>query len=102
MDGMQHVNDFESFANYEHSLEGINFDIQCLKQETVVLRYSTVRELTHELKGLGAHNITAHRPTKLTGKAKLRQFISAYESKRVAEGYLPASYQVLWGVLVKK
>ncbi|KZY38146.1 MULTISPECIES: malonyl-ACP O-methyltransferase BioC [unclassified Oleiphilus] len=101
VDELQHVNEFGSFQEHKRALDNIAFDVRTFSQEAKVLRYSSVRELTRELKMLGAHNITAHRPTGMTGKAKLRDFVSAYEAKRVEGGYLPATYQVLWGVLVK-
>jgi malonyl-CoA O-methyltransferase len=100
-DDRQHVNNFEPTEDVRSSLNGISFEIECFEQEEVVLKYDSVRELTRELKLLGAHNMTADRPTRLTGKAALREFVAAYEKMRVPEGYLPATYQVLWGVLVK-
>ena len=55
-----------------------------------------------ELKELGAHNLNAERSTGLMGRHKLGCVISAYEKYRVDKSYLPASYEVLWGVLIKK
>ena len=59
------------------------------------------KDLTQELKTLGAHNMTSHRPSKVTGKSRIRKFLSAYEGFRQNDGLLPASYQVLWGVVGK-
>lgn len=102
VDQKQHVNSFESMTDIRSALKDIKLEIECLEQEAVVLKYESVRDLTRELKLLGAHNMTADRPTRLTSKSALRAFIAAYEEMRVVEGYLPATYQVLWGVLIKK
>lgn len=101
VDEKQHVNEFETLADYERSASSTDFCIATLCVEAKVLRYEKVKDLTRELKLLGAHNITSQRPSNLTGKNRLKAFIEAYENCRMAEGYLPATYQVLWGVLVK-
>lgn len=54
-----------------------------------------------ELKSLGAHNLNDERSTALMGKKKLSGVILAYEQFRLEDNYLPASYEVLWGVLNK-
>jgi malonyl-CoA O-methyltransferase len=101
VDSAQHVNEFAFIDDYKQALSGLGYSVTTLNVEEKVLRYNKVNELTRELRTLGAHNITAHRPTNMTGKQKLKQFVSAYESFRQSDGMLPATYQVLWGVLQK-
>lgn len=70
-------------------------------EQTIVLEYDQLSQLTRELKALGAHNVNSGRQTGLTGKQRIRQLIAAYEPYRNAAGKLPASYQVWYGVLHK-
>ena len=63
-------------------------------EENVVLEYAELRELTRELKALGAHNVNSGRPTGLTGRERVRGFQQAYEQQRNSAGKLPATYQV--------
>jgi malonyl-CoA O-methyltransferase len=58
--------------------------------------YPNVKTLMHELKAIGAHNVTAQRPRSLTGKGKLSQLIENYEQYRTVDG-LPATYEVIYG-----
>ncbi|MNJ78248.1 Malonyl-[acyl-carrier protein] O-methyltransferase [compost metagenome] len=65
-----------------------------------MLHYPDVRSLTHELKALGAHNLNPGRPSGLTGRARMQGLLQAYEAFRQPAG-LPATYQVVYGVLRK-
>ena len=66
-----------------------------------MLHFADLRQLTHELKALGAHNLNPGRPGGLTGRARIRALVSAYERYRQAAG-LPATYQVVYGLLRKE
>lgn len=70
-------------------------------EQTVVLEYEQLGQLTRELKALGAHNVNSGRQAGLTGKQRIRQLIAAYEQYRNEAGKLPASYQVWYGLLQK-
>jgi len=100
-DDKQHVNDFFRKDDYQEAIKLSGFEASLLSQECKVLKYQKLTELMRELKALGAHNLNAHRSTTLMGRHKLSGIISAYEKFRVDESYLPASYEVLWGVLNK-
>ncbi len=50
----------------------------------------------HDLKVLGAHNVTSNRHKGLTGKGRLQAMQQAYEQFR-RDGLLPASYEVVYG-----
>ncbi|MOA51724.1 Malonyl-[acyl-carrier protein] O-methyltransferase [compost metagenome] len=69
-----------------------------LRSERRVLHYRDLRQLTHELKALGAHNLNPGRPGGLTGRARVLALVEAYERVRDEQG-LPASWQVVYGVL---
>jgi malonyl-CoA O-methyltransferase len=64
------------------------------------MEYDRVGELLGELKTLGAHNMNSGRHTGLTGRKTLQGMLAAYESWR-NQGKLPATYEVLFGVLEK-
>ncbi len=96
VDQFQHVNRFISFDTLQQ--QATNYLTQLnLREAPEVLLYDQLRELTTELKGIGAHNISAGRQSGLTGKARITAFKQAYEKFRGAEGKLPATYQVFYG-----
>ncbi|WEL55943.1 malonyl-ACP O-methyltransferase BioC [Pseudomonas kermanshahensis] len=100
VDGLVHVNRFRRFDDYQRLCAGSGFEQVTLQQRAHVLHYPDVRSLTHELKALGAHNINPGRPSGLTGRARMQGLLQAYEAFRQLQG-LPATYQVVYGVLRK-
>ncbi|RTE65093.1 malonyl-[acyl-carrier protein] O-methyltransferase BioC [Amphritea opalescens] len=96
VDRFQHVNRFMHLSCLQTSAEKYLREVS-LKEGKKVLLYDQLRELTTELKGIGAHNISAGRPSGLTGKARVLAFKAAYEQFRRPDGQLPATYQVFYG-----
>jgi malonyl-CoA O-methyltransferase len=96
VDKFQHVNRFISFETLEAQATEYLQQVS-LREDREVLLYDQLRELTTELKGIGAHNISAGRQSGLTGKARISAFKQAYEQFRGVEGKLPATYQVFYG-----
>ena len=68
--------------------------IAAWQQQSIVLRYTELRQLTRELKAIGASNVNRDRPSGLTGRQRLSRFASAYEAMRGDDGLLPATYEV--------
>lgn len=101
VDGFNHVNRFRSWADYQQLCADSGLRVRHLSSELRVLHYRDLRELTHELKGLGAHNLNPGRPGGLTGRARLLALRNAYEQFRSPAG-LPASWQLVYGVLQKE
>lgn len=58
------------------------------------LEYDRLNGLMHELKALGAHNVNPRRQQGLSGPARLRTLTRAYDRFRLANGRLPAGYEV--------
>jgi malonyl-CoA O-methyltransferase len=58
--------------------------------------------LMRDLKTLGAHNVNQGRRRGLTGKHALKTMIEAYEDFRDEQDLLPASYDVIYGVMRKR
>ncbi|MDH0759625.1 malonyl-ACP O-methyltransferase BioC [Pseudomonas juntendi] len=100
VDGLVHVNRFRRFEDYQRLCAASGFEQLELHRCAHVLHYPDVRSLTHELKALGAHNLNPGRPSGLTGRARMQGLLQAYEAFRQPAG-LPATYQVVYGVLRK-
>ncbi|MHC6223615.1 malonyl-ACP O-methyltransferase BioC [Pseudomonas sp. X10] len=100
VDGLVHVNRFRRFEDYQRLCADSGLQVLGLQHRPQVLYYPDVRSLTHELKALGAHNLNPGRPSGLTGRARMQGLLHAYERFRQAQG-LPATYQVVYGVLRK-
>ena len=100
-DALVHVNQFSSEQHIKASLSD-RLTMHSLHEERKVLRYRELKELTDELKGIGAHNMNAGQQSGLTGRDKVRRFKAAYEKQRMDNGMLPATYQVFYVVIEKQ
>ncbi|RRV04799.1 malonyl-[acyl-carrier protein] O-methyltransferase BioC [Pseudomonas sp. v388] len=100
VDGLVHVNRFREQDDYRRLCAASRLHLRTLEVRPHVLHYPDVRSLTHELKALGAHNLNPGRPSGLTGRQRILGLVQAYERFRVEAG-LPATYQVVYGVLEK-
>lgn len=100
VDGSVHVNRFRALARYQRLCAASALQVRGLEVVPHVLHYDAVRDLTHELKALGAHNLNPGRPGGLTGRQRIKALIDAYEAFRQPAG-LPATYQVVYGILHK-
>jgi len=96
VDNYTHVNDFTPLTSLQEALEGAGLTLVNLREEDIVLRYQQVRELTYELKTLGAHNMNRGQSSGLTGRQRVKAFREAYEDFRGEEGWLPATYEVFY------
>ncbi len=101
VDGFAHVNRFRPLATYQALCRNSGLQLVSLEMRPEVLHFPDLRQLTHELKALGAHNLNPGRPGGLTGRARIRALVEAYERFRRPEG-LPATYQVVYGILRKE
>lgn len=102
VDGYVHVNRFTPLAQMQKSAEQAGFtEAEPWLQQPYIEYFSQVKEITRELKHIGAHNVTSGRPKGLTGRKKIAAMIAGYEAQRLEDGRLPATYDVLYGVLQK-
>jgi malonyl-CoA O-methyltransferase len=95
VDNYVHVNRFQSSHNLVAVLQSAQLTLGEIKQENRTLHYDHLKELTRELKALGAHNMNSGKPEGLTGRARMLAFKTAYEQFRGAQG-LPATYDVIY------
>ena len=100
VDAHQHVNNFLPVAELATVIAAVPGLTARFENRIVKMQYGRVRELLDELKTLGAHNVNRARPAGLTSRRALQGMLQAYESWR-AEGVLPATYEVIFGVLEK-
>lgn len=95
-----HVSTFPDMAQVGDALMAAGFRDPVLDTEHFTLRYAVAADLMRELKAIGATNADARRTRGLTGKARYRRALDAYESYR-NNGSLPATYEVIcahaWG-----
>ena len=100
VDSHQHVNTFlppTDLLRAARKIPGIQVQ---LDSRNYRMEYPGVRDLLAELKTLGAHNMNRDRPTGLTSRRALQGMLQAYEAWR-DQGVLPATYDVIFGVLEK-
>jgi malonyl-CoA O-methyltransferase len=100
VDGLVHVNRFRRFEDYQQICTASALQVLAVQRQAETLHFPDLRSLTTSLKDLGAHNLNPGRPGGLTGRARIRALIEAYEQFRQPQG-LPATYQVVYGVLQK-
>ncbi|MES2822162.1 MAG: malonyl-ACP O-methyltransferase BioC [Pseudomonadota bacterium] len=95
VDSDTHVNHFKPAAEIQRHLLKNSFSTDHFFEQSTVLEFQTLTELTRNLKQLGAHNINRGRATGLTGRKKIAAFNTAYEQLR-RNTLLPATYEVFY------
>jgi len=96
MDPFSHVNRFVDMHDIGDMLVNSGFSLPVMDMEYITLTYEDVRGVMHDLKAIGAHNVTQGRRRGLTGKGVWQQVIDRYEALR-QQGRLPATYEVIYG-----
>lgn len=99
VDNYQHVSEFVPFERLQSCFGDLI--TEHFEQQHIQLQYSRLKDLTNELKRIGAHNMSSGRQESLTGKQHLMAFKQAYEGFRNEDDKLPATYQVAFAVLTK-
>lgn len=102
VDAHVHVNAFAAQKTLEHAVQRAGLTLSSWRETEVVMRYAELRQLTRELKALGANNVNADRPAGLLSRRGLQAFSAAYEAQRDGDAQLPATYQVYYVRLTKK
>jgi malonyl-CoA O-methyltransferase len=96
VDEYTHVNRFLDMHDIGDAMVRAGLSEPVLDIEHFTLTYADALALMKDLKAIGAHNVTAGRPTGLTGRGRLQAMIVAYEQRRT-DGRLPATYEVVYG-----
>ncbi len=100
VDAHTHVNTFLPGGSLQAAADEVPGLSLALETQLIVMEYDRVAELLAELKGIGAHNMNRHRQAGLTSRRALQGMLAAYESHR-RNGVLPATYEVIFGVMEK-
>jgi malonyl-CoA O-methyltransferase len=95
-DGYNHVNRFIDMHDVGDGLMHAGLMEPVLDVDRITALYADVLALMHDLKAIGARNVTAGRPRALTGRTRLKRVEEAYESFR-RDGRLPATYEIIYG-----
>lgn len=96
-----HVNTFRPLSRYQELTAASGLQVLDVHCHTHTYYYNKVRELTHELKHLGADHVQGGRGQGLVSRQGLQRLLAAYEHYRQPQG-LPATWQVVYGVLRKE
>ncbi len=96
IDRYTHVNRFIDMHDLGDMLVHGGFADPVMDMEYVTLTYGDVRALMHDLKTIGAHNVTAGRRPGMTARAALAAVERNYEALR-RDGRLPATFEVIYG-----
>lgn len=102
VDPHRHVNDFLALEQLQAAAEAVPGLALTARRRDYRMAYDQVRDLLDELKTLGAHNVNRDRPAGLGGRRSLRGMLRAYEGWRDGAGNIPATYEVIFGVLEKR
>ena len=102
VDGAVHVNRFASLPQWQLALSEAGFSDVNLDSRRVIEQHQSVRELLLELKNVGAHNNNAGKANHLTGKQQLKGLYNAYDSFRLPNGMIPATWEIISGFVVKQ
>lgn len=95
-DGHTHTNRFVDMHDLGDMLVGAGFADPVMEMEPLTLTYADPGTLLAELKALGATNATRGRPRGLTGAARWRRMLAAFERMR-RDGRIPATFEVIYG-----
>jgi malonyl-CoA O-methyltransferase len=98
--GHPHVGRFLDLRDIGDAALAAGLKDPVLDADHITLEYPDVRALFADLKGLGATNADRERTPGLTGKARFKAMLDAYESHR-RHGRIPATWEVVtlhaWG-----
>ena len=89
------VHIFADIARVGDALMHAGFRDPVLDAEHFTLTYNDAPTLMRELRAIGATNADPRRDRGLTGRARYRRAVEAYETFR-ADGVLPATYEVVY------
>ncbi|MFA5171517.1 MAG: malonyl-ACP O-methyltransferase BioC [Sulfuriferula sp.] len=96
VDGYTHVNEFVDMHDIGDVLVSAGFNTPVMDMEYITLTYADLKTMLRELKGIGAHNVTAGRNPGLMGRERWTALEAAFECRR-KDGRLPATYEVIYG-----
>ena len=97
VDSTTHVNSFADMHDVGDAMLAGRLGDPVVDMEQIIITYEKAITLMRDLKAIGAHNMNPQRSHGLTSPRKLSAVIAAYEQYRMADGQLPATYEVIYG-----
>jgi len=97
VDDRVHVNRFMDMHDVGDAMVRARLADPVMDCEKIVLTYRDVKTLMRELKAIGAHNVNAGRMHSLTAPNHLKKMMAEYERFRRVDGFLPATYEIVYG-----
>ncbi len=94
LDTAEHTIVFHAPAMWQEHARAAGLEILAYQREQHSARAGTLRELLHGIKAIGAHTLTARKRT-LMGRGAWSKLVNHYERYRLADGQLPATYDVI-------
>lgn len=93
----QHVNQFVDMHDIGDALIRNGFGQPVMDVEHFTLTYDQPIGVLKDLKAIGATNSSLNRERGLMGKGKFQRMLEAYETFRLTDGKVPATYEVVHG-----
>jgi len=97
VDSSIHVNHFADMHDVGDAMLASQLGDPVVDMEQITITYEKAITLMRDLKTIGAHNMNPDRSRGLTSPKKLGAVSAAYEQFRMADGMLPATYEVIYG-----
>jgi len=98
VDDFTHVNTFIDMHDIGDSLLNAQIAAPVIDMEMVTVQYARVRDLLHDLKATGAHNMHSLRPKGCAGKTRFARMLKTYETfKDTEKSTYPATFEVIYG-----
>ena len=98
VDDMPHVHFFLDMHNLGDMLLRAGFAEPVMDVETLTMTYDSLGGLCSDLRATGGSNALVTRRRTLTGKHRAEGLKAAYETFRGADGRLPSTWEVVYGV----
>ena len=96
VDQSEHTSRFLSEEALQSMVGAVGFSRYEVVYETIIMTYSSVREMIQEMKQIGASNAHKDRDRGLTGKQRFKAFESAFEQYRLSDGRYPCTWKVAY------
>jgi len=98
VDDTPHVHAFIDMHNLGDMLLAAGFAEPVMDTETLTVTYDTLGGLLDDLRATGGSNALYARRRTLTGRHRAERLQAAYESFRGADGRLPSTWEIVYGV----
>jgi malonyl-CoA O-methyltransferase len=95
------INHFFTTDQWRLSLQSCGFEKIELDQTTKIEHFPSVRDLMKTIKAVGANIQKGDKPKPFVGRSQFDRMYKAYEKYRTEQGEIPATWDIIYGVVVK-